>query len=166
MNNVAVAVSALTFAYMFAFDNDYQTLLMIVAVIVASISRVASEIQRVCFTKDWVVVISQAENIPLESELIETKKKYAKKFRGEQKNFAHGSPFISCSPFVDRNSFGLYEVVSRSSILIDLHGVNRTYVCIFIVLYNLASWVMESSILRKLYDETDELKSRRYEMGA
>ncbi|EGT45452.1 hypothetical protein CAEBREN_21034 [Caenorhabditis brenneri] len=136
VNNAAVAVSALIFAYMFTFQPEkYTTYFLLLASAIASISKVASEIQRICFQKDWVVVISGAENVRL-----------------EKVNSA-----LHCIDQV--SSFFLPTVAGA---LLD--HFSWQFVCIMIVVYNFLSWIGESYILRTLYRETEQLKTRGSEL--
>lgn len=136
VNNAAVAVSALIFAYMFAFQPEsYATAFLLLASAIASISKVASEIQRICFTKDWVVVISKAENIEL-SRL---------------------NSVVSC---IDQVSLAVLPTIT--GILLNL--IEWQYICVMIAVYNFASWILESWILRRLYQETEQLKTKGSEL--
>lgn len=136
LNNAAVAVSAGLFAYMFVHKTDhYATPVLLMASAVASIAKVASEIQRISFTKDWVVVISQSESVDL----------------------AKVNSILLC---IDQISSAILPTLTGE--LLDTF--KWQYVCGFIIVYNLASWVIESMILRRLYNETPQLKTRASEI--
>uniref|UniRef100_A0A8R1I074 Solute carrier family 40 member n=1 Tax=Caenorhabditis japonica TaxID=281687 RepID=A0A8R1I074_CAEJA len=105
------------------------------AVLFASFSRVASEIQRICFTKDWVVVISTAEKVKLEK-------------------------VNSMLMAIDQSSSLILPVLTGR--LLD--SFPWEIVCGSIIAYNFASWIFEATILLRLYNTTEELKSKESEI--
>ncbi|ULU09596.1 hypothetical protein L3Y34_014179 [Caenorhabditis briggsae] len=136
LNNAAVALSALIFAGMFQYrPENYATLYLLIASAIASVSKVASEIQRICFTKDWVVVISRSERVDL-------------------------SKVNSYLLSIDQASSLALPWVSGW--LLD-HFPWQT-VCLIIIAYNCGSWVLEAYILRNLYQNTEGLKTRSSEL--
>lgn len=136
INNSAVAVSAAIFAYMFIVEpENYSLLFLITAAASAAVSKVASEIQRISFTKDWVVVIARAENVDL-------------------------SRINSHLMVIDQVSCAILPLIVGR--LLDVFRAQ--YVCIMIIAYNCLSWTLESWILNRLYRETTELKTRASEI--
>ncbi|CAI2307710.1 unnamed protein product [Caenorhabditis sp. 36 PRJEB53466] len=130
LNNVTIALSAAVFGYMFLTDMN-SNFLLVVAAGFSSISRIASEIQRISFQKDWVIVIAGAEEVEL-------------------------SKINSMMTVLDQVSSVVFPIVTGA--LID--HIPWTYVCAIVVSYNIISWIFESSILRELYDTTAELQTR------
>ncbi|CAI5439406.1 unnamed protein product [Caenorhabditis angaria] len=140
VNNIAVGASAAAFFLCFYLPSPDGTLtgnrmaLFIVGILFASISRVASEAQRICFTKDWTVVITSAypeEGVTLSNQ-------------------------NSLMSVIDQSSSVILPVFTGA--LIEISGYQTS--CIFIIAYNVVSWYIESNILRNLYNLTPALKKR------
>ncbi|KAF1769267.1 hypothetical protein GCK72_001083 [Caenorhabditis remanei] len=138
INNAAVAGSALIFACLFAYQPDTgATVFLLAAAAIASVSKVASELQRICFTKDWVVVIARSEQIEL----------------------SRVNSYLLC---IDQVSSAILPTISGK--LLD--SFPWSFVCIFIICYNFVSWAVESYILSQLYKETEALRTRAIENAA
>ncbi|EFO84861.1 CRE-FPN-1.1 protein [Caenorhabditis remanei] len=138
INNAAVAGSALIFACLFAYQPDTgATVFLLAAAAIASVSKVASELQRICFTKDWVVVIARSEQIEL----------------------SRVNSYLLC---IDQVSSAILPTISGK--LLD--SFHWSFVCIFIICYNFVSWAVESYILSQLYKETEALRTRAIENAA
>lgn len=136
LNNTAVFVSALIYFGMFAIETKgYTTIFLFLASAFGSVSKVASELQRISFQKDWVIVIAKTEQIDLSKlnrDLL---------------------VLDQLSTFVLPLAFG-----------IALQLFPWSWICLFIAGYNCVSWAAESHILHRLYEETEQLRTRASEL--
>ncbi|CAB3407827.1 unnamed protein product [Caenorhabditis bovis] len=123
MNNLAVAGSAASFCIVF-----------IIAILLASFSRLASEAQRICFTKDWIVVITSS-------------------YPEEGVTLSQQNSFMSV---IDQSASVVLPFLT--GLLFDIFG--WTISCITIIIYNLCSWYIESCVLYSVYKATPALQTR------
>ncbi|PAV57894.1 hypothetical protein WR25_23814 isoform I [Diploscapter pachys] len=142
INNFCVSISALVFAYCFHLLETtpdkkelqgHENIFLLIALIFSSMAKVASEIERMAFTKDWIVVLVQSsENSRLSAQ-------------------------NSIMNVLDQVSAALLPLFT--GILLDTFS--RIVCCVFVIVYNISSWIIESRILHTVYRDTPALKRRK-----
>ncbi|PAV57919.1 hypothetical protein WR25_23823 [Diploscapter pachys] len=106
---------------------------LFVALIFSSLAKVASECQRMAFTKDWIVVlVESSENSRLSAQ-------------------------NSIMNVLDQASSAILPLIT--GLILDYFS--RTVCCAFVIVYNVVSWVIEGRILLAIYRDTPTLKERR-----
>ncbi|CAJ0955297.1 unnamed protein product, partial [Mesorhabditis belari] len=137
-NNLSIVVSACAFYVgetKFAKESGaLKHIALIMALIFGSISRVASEAQRITFNKDWIIVLVENTNGAT---------------RLSTQNSIMGA--------IDHAANMIAPVIVGG--VID--NISSQACCIFIILWNIVSWILEGFVLFWVYKRTPALATKK-----
>ncbi|GMT31482.1 hypothetical protein PFISCL1PPCAC_22779 [Pristionchus fissidentatus] len=133
-NNTFIALSAVSFFLSLSkiFDERTTIMLLVFALLLNALSRVASEAQKAAFMKDWIIVIvadSKVGKLSTHNTVCSAIDQIA----------AFSAPFLS----------GLC-----------MEAIGRPQTAIAFMCWNLLSWLIEAIVIRHLYNNTPALHAR------
>ncbi|GMT04943.1 hypothetical protein PENTCL1PPCAC_27117, partial [Pristionchus entomophagus] len=133
-NNIFIACSAVAFFLSLSkfFDETMTIVLLIVALLLNALSRVASEAQKAAFNKDWIIVIVRESKVGKLST-------HNSVFSAIDQIAAFSAPFLSGE---------CMEIIGKPQTALVFMG------------WNIVSWVIESLVIRHLYQNTPALHQR------
>lgn len=134
VNNISVAISALMLFICLSmrYHSVFYTLCIGLSILFCALSKCASEAEKLSFTKDWIVVLAKKEG---------------------GNTLSNKNAMLT---FIDQSSSVIAPLITGYSLtFLGYQGA-----CAFFVGVNLAFWVVERSLLTKVYAEVDELHDR------
>uniref|UniRef100_A0AC35FU07 Solute carrier family 40 member n=1 Tax=Panagrolaimus sp. PS1159 TaxID=55785 RepID=A0AC35FU07_9BILA len=135
VNNISVAISAALLAVCLSIPNSsiLYVICLVLSILFCSLSKCASEGERMAFTKDWIVVMAQIE----------------------------GGNTLSSRNATMTTIDQLSSVIAPllTGVITEYSGHKTA--CFIFVIWNLLSWIIERYILTKVYSKVTALHSRQ-----
>ncbi|GMR31484.1 hypothetical protein PMAYCL1PPCAC_01679, partial [Pristionchus mayeri] len=133
-NNIFIACSAISFYFSLGkyFDEGITHVLLLAALLLNGLSRVASEAQRAAFMKDWIIVIVDESKVG--------------------KLSTHNTVCTA----IDQLAAFFSPILAGYAMM----GIGKANTALCFMAWNVVSWALESMIVRRLFIRTPALHVR------